>query len=292
MIKTDMDLLARSQRKARFLAGFMKSHLLGAIYRRRYRSLRNFLIFAGYPRSGHTLVAAMLDAHPNIVVSIEWGALSHLRMGYRKYGMLYAIERHSRLFTEKLANRWTGYSYRVDRQWQGKHAEIHTMGDKLAGQTSKILKDHPELLGELTRIMGLELKIIHVIRNPYDTISAMAYRSAERRGGKVSSADLAEFSQAYFERVELVSTLRHRSGYDILDLYHEDLIMEPEKVLAQMLDFLEAGYEEDYLKNCSEIVYDSPHRRRSELSWPGGLKIEIQNRMGRYDFLSRYDFDH
>jgi hypothetical protein len=287
-----MDLLNRSRRKARFLGGYLKSHLLGSIYRERYRSLRSFLIFVGYPRSGHTLVAALLDAHPNIVISIEWGALSHLRMGYRRYGMLYAIEKHSRLFTEKLANRWTGYSYRVEGQWQGKYDEIFIMGDKLAGQTSKMLMVQPELLHELKSILGIELKIIHVIRNPFDTISAMAYRSVEKKAGSVSAADLSEFSRSYFERVELVISLKKYGEYEIFDLYHEDLILDPRQNLVELLEFIGIGYDESYLQSCSEIVYGSPHRRRAEFSWPDALKEEVQKQMDNYDFLSRYDFDH
>ena len=40
-----------------------------------FNNLHTFVQFVGYPRSGHTLVAMLLDAHPNIVISNEYNIL-------------------------------------------------------------------------------------------------------------------------------------------------------------------------------------------------------------------------
>jgi hypothetical protein len=292
MQRSEMNIISRALRKSKFLAGYLRSHLLGEIYKARYRDLKCFLIFVGYPRSGHTLIAALLDAHPNIMVSIEWAALSHLRMGYRKNGMLYAIEKHSRLFTEKLSNVWTGYAYRVEGQWQGRSDKILVMGDKLAGQTSKILREDPELLDELKQLVGIEIKIIHVIRNPFDTISTIAYRSLEKRPENILDPDLTEFSEKYFERVEVVNALKTKGDYPMFDLYHEDFIRDPGGKLAELTGFLGLGHDEKYLRSCSGIVYTSPNQRRKEYNWPDDLKNAVQEQINKYDFLSRYNFDN
>jgi hypothetical protein len=88
-----MTLFQRAYRKSRFIYSYLKSTLLGNLHKRRYDGIEAFVLFVGYPRSGHTLVAALLDAHPEIVMSIEWGVLSHLRMNYRKIQIFYSIER-------------------------------------------------------------------------------------------------------------------------------------------------------------------------------------------------------
>jgi hypothetical protein len=291
MQRSEMNIISRALRKSKFLAGYLRSHLLGEIYKARYRDLKCFLIFVGYPRSGHTLIAALLDAHPNIMVSIEWAALSHLRMGYRKNGMLYAIEKHSRLFTEKLSNVWTGYAYRVEGQWQGRSDKILVMGDKLAGQTSKILREDPELLDELKQLVGIEIKIIHVIRNPFDTITTIAHRALEKTKDPLTEPDLPGFSEKYFKRAEVVNAMKTEGEYPIFDLYHEDFIRDPGGILAELMGFLGLGHNEKYIRSCSEIVYTSPHQRRREYQWPDDLKNAVQEQINKYDFLSRYNFD-
>ena len=42
-------------------------------------NVRTYCMFIGYPRSGHTLVAALLDAHPDMVVCTGGRALGLLR---------------------------------------------------------------------------------------------------------------------------------------------------------------------------------------------------------------------
>jgi hypothetical protein len=291
MQRSEMNIMSRALRKGKFLAGYLRSYLMGGICKARYRDLKCFLIFVGYPRSGHTLIAALLDAHPSIMVSIEWGALSHLRMGYRKNGMLYAVEKHSRLFTQKLSNVWTGYSYRVEGQWQGRSDRVLVMGDKLAGQTSKILRECPELLDELKKLVEVEIKIVHVIRNPFDTITTIAYRALEKSTDPLAEPDLPGFSEKYFERAGVVNDLKMKGGYPIFDLYHEDFIRDPGGKLAELLEFLGLDYDEKYLSSCSGIVYPSPHKRRKDYYWPDELKNAVQEQINKYDFLSRYNFD-
>ena len=291
MQKKKRNILGRAIRKARFLSGYLRSHVSGQINKDKYRDLRCFLVFVGYPRSGHTLVASLLDAHPNIMISIEWGALSHLRMGYGKNAILYAVEKHSRLFTDKLRNVWTGYSYRVENQWQGRSGRIEVIGDKLAGQTSKILKEYPDLLDRLHKEMGLEIKIIHVIRNPFDTITTIAHRALEKGSVPGDEPDLSRFSQQYFERVEVVQSLRKQAVYSMFDVYHEDFIRDPKQKLSDMLDYIGIGFDDSYLTSCSEVVYESPHQSRKKYHWPEDIKELVQSQIARYDFLNRYTFN-
>lgn len=286
-----MNVYRRAIRKTRFLWSYLRSLFLCGWRKERYRNINSFLMFIGYPRSGHSLIAALMDAHPNIVVSMEWGALSHLRMGYRRLQIFYSIERFSRLFTEKLSNIWTGYSYRVEGQWQGKSDQILVIGDKLAGQTSMILREHPELLVRLKNEINADLKIIHVIRNPYDTIATVAKRALEKSSEPKIQSDPDYFSKRYFERAEMMKTLKRAKKYPILDLYHEDFIADPEKGLKALMDFLQLDFTGDYLEKCSAIVYERPHMSRKNYNWPEELKAEVQSRIDSYEFLSRYTFD-
>ena len=43
--------------------------------RKLYDGIQTFVLFIGYGRSGHSLVAAILDAHPKIVIAHEFDVL-------------------------------------------------------------------------------------------------------------------------------------------------------------------------------------------------------------------------
>lgn len=36
-----------------------------------FASVRTFVLFVGYPRSGHSLIGSIMDAHPNIIIAHE-----------------------------------------------------------------------------------------------------------------------------------------------------------------------------------------------------------------------------
>ena len=46
-----------------------------------FETIQLYCMFVGYPRSGHSLVGAMFDAHPDIVIAHELDALRYLKAG-------------------------------------------------------------------------------------------------------------------------------------------------------------------------------------------------------------------
>ncbi len=82
------------------------------IYRRmRYgadiRSADFYCMFIGYPRSGHSLIGSLLDAHPNIIISHELNVLKKLYMGWKEqriYTEIRLFLRELTLFCHKRVN--------------------------------------------------------------------------------------------------------------------------------------------------------------------------------------------
>ena len=58
---------------------------------------------------------------------------------------------------------------------------MQVIGDKKAAQASKILReaDGIEALKRLEKKVGVQLKFIHVMRNPFDNIATMTLRRAD-----------------------------------------------------------------------------------------------------------------
>ena len=88
-----------------------------------------YVLFVGHPRSGHSLVGSLLDAHPDIVVSHELDALQYVAVGYPASAAVHARARARRDQRRRRRKSW-GYSYAVPGQWQGRFARLQVVGDK------------------------------------------------------------------------------------------------------------------------------------------------------------------
>lgn len=75
------------------------------------------------------------------------------------------------------------------------------IGDKKAAQASRLLitVEGMEALKRLEQKLGIQLKFIHVIRNPFDNIATMTLRRAEEK--KKGQENLKVKSQVYRNNV-------------------------------------------------------------------------------------------
>jgi hypothetical protein len=63
---------------------YFKSLLLGNLYARRYKDVRTYCMFIGYGRSGHSIIGAILDAHPNISIGMEEDVLNLIKCHFSR----------------------------------------------------------------------------------------------------------------------------------------------------------------------------------------------------------------
>ena len=89
-------------------------------------------MFLGYPRSSHTLIGAMLDAHPNMVVAHELNVLDMVKKKNSRDWIIASILAQSDWFVNKINAQWTGYSYLIPNQWQGKYKQLKAYVDARA----------------------------------------------------------------------------------------------------------------------------------------------------------------
>ncbi|MFN2557321.1 MAG: sulfotransferase [Nitriliruptorales bacterium] len=244
---------------------------------RALEDVETFCLFVGYARSGHSLVGQMLDAHPEAVVAHELDALAFLR--YPRpvlYGMLI---RRARDFATT-GSGWTGYSYRISGQWQGRYNTIRVIGDKKGGKTTGRLGEDPDLLRRLRARVGVPVKIVLVTRNPFDNIATLA----RRNGG-----DFEQALEYYTLRYKVVERLRADVGEDLLHLRHEDLVADPRRELSRLCDLFGLAPYPDYLEACAGVVLESPHRTSQEVAWPNHVREDVQDLTARFSFLHGYE---
>ncbi len=245
------------------------------------RQLRTYCTFIGYPRSGHSILGSLIDAHPNAIVAHELDALRFLQAGFSEGQLYYLLLENSRQFTQH-GRKWGRYSYAVADQWQGCYTDLHVIGDNKGGRTTARIGNDWSLLQKLRDTVRLEHRFVHVIRNPFDNIATLAMRQTN---------DLAAAVEQYFFMCRTNLRLRQELGGRVMDLHHEEFIADPRRTLACLCDFLGLAPSQDYLTACSDIVYRLPHRSRLEVPWPSGMIDRIRREQQQFDFLVRYSFD-
>lgn len=250
-----------------------------------FNDTRIYCMFLGYPRSGHSLVGSLLDAHSNIIIAHEADVLGLIQHGiFSKKQILSFLLESSKRFSE-MGRGWSDYSYNVPSQWQGRFKTLKVIGDKKGGITTQRIRNNPALLHKLIKTVDMKVKIIHHIRNPYDIISTFCRR-----------ANMEAVTKKAVDYIfSLCATMKYvKSEIDENDIFeqrHEFLIAQPKTYLKQVCDFLEEECPDDYLDSCVSIVRESPHKSRYKVQWSNEMISLVEDRMKEFDFLEGYSFN-
>ena len=237
-----------------------------------FRDVHTYCQFIGYPRSGHTLVYALLNAHPDVVLSNELGVLQWMRFGFTRAQLYSMILRSDRRFTRE-GSRFQGYDYGVPNQWQGRFREIRVIGDKDGGRDTMCLRRSPDVLERLRRKVGVPIKFIHVVRNPYDMMTTFVNRRMQR-GERTTLDDALRMGR---EALDTILTVIQRVPEDaLLTIRHEEMIQDPVRTLSRLCEHLGVIPEHDYLRDCAGIVFALSPKTRRSIEWPPELIQRVQ----------------
>src|ERR1051325_6131344 len=123
-------------------------------YREDFAAVETYCMFLGYPRSGHSLVGSLLDAHPEVIIAHELDVLKYVAAGFNRDQIFYLLLENSRRRAEG-GREYSGYSYEVAGQWQGRYHKLRVIGDKKGGRSSTRLTKKPELLEAMRKTIGV-----------------------------------------------------------------------------------------------------------------------------------------
>lgn len=249
----------------------------------RFQDVDTFCLFLGHARSGHSLIGALIDAHPRAIIAHELNALRFVDAGFKRSQIYAMIVRNSRAHAQA-GRKWTGYSYAVPGQWQGRAQELQVIGDKRGRTTTLALGRRPELIERVGAVVRDEVRYVHVVRNPFDNISTMA-----RRNGRSLEYNIS----TYFEICEVIETVQGQvDGAAVLSIRHESLIQNPMGTLQQVCGHLGLPCPEDYAAACAGIVYEAPHQSREKVAWPAEARARVADGIDRHDYLSGYSYEN
>ncbi|WP_374448935.1 sulfotransferase [Stella sp.] len=253
-------------------------------------AVAGFVIFVGYPRSGHSLVGALLDAHPEIAIAHELDVLQLHAAGLDRNQILTLLLENSRRLG-RLGRRWGEYDYHVPGGAQGRWTRLRLVGDKRGGETSRRLAGDPEAIDRFGRMIGMPLRFLHVVRDPADTAATMVRRARARPGSADEpEARLLGRSLTHYAHLARANArfLARTDPAHVRTLWHEDFVADPRAGLAGLCRFLGVGTDAAYIEACASVVAPSPRRTRDTVTWADAHRATFDRIVRLAPFLARY----
>ena len=249
---------------------------LGRRGRRRWCRAHAVCLFLSPPRSGHSLLGALLDAHPDAAIGHELDALLFMRWGWRLVEVLPLLERSAQwAATQEMLP--GGYGYRLAGQGQVRQPLV--VGDKHGEATLVELGRRPWLRQRLELTSPAPLHWVRAVRHPLDNIATIALKIDSIAPGVLPPGGTAlQRAEAYF--FQLADWMDQGGGPQsrLLDVRHEDLLAEPERELGRLAGFLGLEPDPAWLARCQAILQPAPHLTRHTVCWEAGQQERILQR--------------
>lgn len=269
-----------------------------------------FIFFIGYPRSGHSIIGSFMDSHPNMIIAHEFPLFKTLaRKRMTKYDIFNTLYRNS---YDQLVNGWRGtmnvakkgYSLSTKGLWQARFTKLKVIGNKHGGSAVQFFRTSPILflsaMQNLRSVVNVPIRVIHVVRNPFDMIATQTlYMSTGIHGVKENASVTNKFNNTrllmYYARDMLgrasaVSRMISVLNMSVLEIHNEDLIENPIAVMSSICKFVGVNCSNHFLQICKESTFSSPTKSRNTVVWPNGFIQLIQKRIKDYKFFQRYSF--
>lgn len=146
--------------------------------------------------------------------------------------------------------------------------------------TTNRLRERPDLIDVLRRTVRVPLRVIHVVRSPFDTTATMARRR---------QCDLS-FAIKHYARLA-VTVDQVRTGLDpeeLLDLRYEELTANPQEQLRQICEFIGVSADPSYLRDCADRVRGGGSRSREATPWSDADREAVENLIAQRPVLAGY----
>ena len=272
--------------------------------------VKTLVFFIGIGRSGHSIIASILDSHPNMVVSNELNLFDLLNKTScavdRSFVFNKIWERSYTQATTSLRDTSKGYTLAVDGLYQGSYrSHIDVIGDKMGGSTINFFITNPAQfqnhLNNLHTVLNIPIKVLHVVRNPFDNIATkclhIALKHQYSKFAAVKKDNLTvtvdhklidkQIAQ-YFQFYEASQIVKHKYQLDMMELHSKDLIASPKSLIIDMCDFLGVECSDDYLNVVIDKVFTAESKTRYNIQWTSEQIMMVKENIQKYEGLQPY----
>ena len=274
--------------------------------------VKTFVFFIGHGRSGHSIVGSIMDSHPNMVIASEVDVFARLSDGSlvpTKAEIFNALWVNSKeTIINGLRSKYAkgkGYDLYVDGLYEGRYVDhIDVIGDKKGGITTQMLATEPDKWSQVYNILkslNVSIKVILVIRNPYDNIATGAFYGFNpnnianiKQSNNTYNIDPAIIQRnivRYFLYHQAIINAKKKYNLDIIEIHTKDLISDPRGTLLNLCNSLGVTCSDNYLKICSSKIFKTESRTRHLVKWTDEQLVTIQQNIEKYRCLKGYNFN-
>lgn len=249
----------------------------------RYRDVSVFGLFIGYSRSGHSIVGSVIDAHANALAAHRLHALKYILRGDTLEQVLYMAELNSARFARH-GRMLTGYRYAVAGAHQGSADHVRAVCDQEGEQNVRTATRDPAAIDRLHAAAGSRaVRMIHVVRNPFDNIATMSLRTMR---------SLDSTADRYFRLCEGVASIRRRVGAEtVLDVWHDRFVRDPAAQIRRLLAFLDLEADPAFITRCAATMHQAPHASRFRRDWSRAQIAKVAERAAAFPWIAHYRYD-
>ena len=257
-----------------------------------------------------------MDSHPHMVISHEVDLFTKISSGFvapTKPEIFNEVWRNSKNTVRKgeRTNSKKGYTLLVDGLYQGEYVDhIDVIGDKKGGTTTRMLCYQPDewlSVYNTLKTLNVTLKVVHVIRNPYDNIATLSLyglkigpekfrilkqsNQTDKLNLVYSNARIENWIDRYFFYRQCITNAKKIYNLDMVEIHNRDLISDPRGTLMKMCNALGVTCSNKYMEICSNKVYKSESKTRHMIKWTNEQLQLIQQNIKKYSNLKGYSFD-
>jgi hypothetical protein len=250
-------------------------------YRKDFRDVERVFFLVGYPRSGSTMIGSMLNAHPEMVIAHESDLFRYVRPGVTRNQLFAILLRRDRQFAE-VDRRWNGFDYALDGN-QGQFVRLRVIGDKHAGRAARRIHEDPAVLDRFRRVVKVPIRVLHIVRNPYDNIASIAANRDLPLGRAI------EIYRTLGVAVDEVLGRLHSD--ELSTTRYEEFTKHPAESLANLCQFIGVDAPEGYIEACAALADPGGRQSRSRFEWSDSERREIDEVIASRPVLHGYTFE-
>ena len=278
--------------------------------RRASGEVRTLVQFVGFPRSGHSLIGALLDAHDGAVIAHELDAMGLFRKGLPVSRLPALLAWNSATFSAH-GRWWNGFSYKVPGTRSVADKVPRVIGDKKGDWAARWSAEDPSLVDRFRAASPFACKWILVTRHPLDNVATMSLRrgrlydrlrieadsgagfrsalTAAQREGTIASEVSDDVVADYRALCSAVALMKARiPTEDWLEIAYEDFVATPRDSLATLASFVGLEAEPDWLERASALVHENSRRSRDSIDWQEHQRASLTRTIAAHDFLEAY----
>lgn len=240
-----------------------------------------WITFVGEGRSGHTIVSAILGSHPHIRLAEEQKYISKwCREPWDKERIL----NHLYQSGEGVERRKLGFPNILTYE-----EPLLAVGDKCGWDAVNEYRKRGASSDIITRFgnhMGMPVKTIVTVRNPFDNISAWIVSPKYQRLYKDNNLRFRRMIKRYKQFHDAANEII--KNQDVFYLYNEALISNPSEVIQELSDWLDLKSDREWRRYCASRVFKKPNKRSETLNWPEVYRQRVLTYINDNELLARY----